>query len=312
MSNTETLQRKSADRTLTAPTGVTSCTRPLHGAVLIATHGDATSDAAMRWAYTYATRYHLPLDVVAAAVPIMPPTDIAGCYVDFDQIQREAAQERVTKQLGRVIGGQLPVITLKTGFPVEIVAARASAQLSGMVVVGRGRQDLLAKFLGGETAIGLLRRTRTPVLAVASNAVSRPSIVVIASDFGRSAKRAAELAVSLVADGATIHLVHVQSASDRAAMDEAREAVYAAGAKVLFERLEHRLGVSRAITVRTHLVCGDPAQMLLAVARDEHADLIATGTHSKGFIDRLTLGSVAEHVLRGAPCSVLVAPDPLG
>jgi nucleotide-binding universal stress UspA family protein len=201
--------------------------------------------------------------------------------------------------------------TLETGFLVDIVATRASAQASGIIIVGRGRQQLFAKLLSGETAIGVLRRTRTPVLAVASDAGWRPSVVVIATDFSPSATRAAELAVALAGEGATIHLVHVQSAFDRAAADQARETVYAAGARAMFEQLQHRLALSRGATVRTHLRCGDPAEMLLQVARDEHADLIATGTHSKGCVDRLTLGSVAEHVLRGAPCSVLVAPDPV-
>jgi nucleotide-binding universal stress UspA family protein len=301
----------STSEMLESPAGAAPLPTWSRGAVLIATHGAETSDGAMRWAYTYATRHHLPLDVVATVMPITVPVEYGGSYVDLDRIQREAAQECVTGQLARVINGPLPAITLETGFPVDIVATRASARASGMIVVGRGRQELLGKLLGGETVIGILRRTRTPVLAVASNAGWRPSVVVIATDFSPSATRAAELAVALTGDGATIHLVHVQSAFDRAAADEARETVYAAGARAMFEQLQHRLVFTPGTTVRTHLLSGDPAEMLLQVAREEHADLIATGTHSKGFVGRLTLGSVAEHVLRGAPCSVLVAPDPV-
>jgi nucleotide-binding universal stress UspA family protein len=232
----------------------------------------------------------------------MLPAEYAGNYVDLDRIQREAAQEGVTGQLARVINGQLPRITIEIGFPVDIVATRASAEGSGLVVVGRGRHELLARFLGGETAIGVLRRTRTPVLAVASDALWPPMIVVIATDFSPSATRAAALAVSLAGDGAIIHLVHVQAAADP---------VYIAGATALFCELEHRLRLPQGATVRTHLRDGDPADVLLRLASQAQAELIAMGTHSKGFVDRLTLGSVAEHVLRGASCSVLVAPDPV-
>lgn len=44
---------------------------------------------------------------------------------------------------------------------------------------------------------------------------------------------------------------------------------------------------------------------ILAQARDEKADLIALGTHGYGGVRHLLLGSVAEKVLRKAPCPVL-------
>jgi len=302
MSTTETLARPAADRAAAAART---------GAVLIATHGAATADAAIRWAYAYARRQQLPVIVVDAVQPIVLPAEYAGNYVDLDRIQREAAQERVTGQLARVIDGQLPAVQVEVGFPVDIVATRAATEGSSLVVVGRGRQELLTRFLGGETAIGVLRRTRTPVLAVATDAAWPPTVVMVATDFSPSATRAAELAVALAADGATIHLVHVQSAVDPSAAGQAWESVYAAGTAALFLELQGRLRLPKGATVRTHLRSGDPAEMLIQLARDEHADLLATGTHSKRFMDRLTLGSVAEHVLRGAPCSVLVTPDPI-
>jgi nucleotide-binding universal stress UspA family protein len=113
------------------------------------------------------------------------------------------------------------------------------------------------------------------------------------------------LAVSLAAEGATIHLVHVHTGP------ELPDRVYAAGATALFEEMQDRLRLPKGATVRTHLRDGDPADALMQVVRETQADLIATGTHSKQFLDRLTLGSVAERMLRGAPCSVLVTPDPV-
>lgn len=50
---------------------------------------------------------------------------------------------------------------------------------------------------------------------------------------------------------------------------------------------------------------GSPAQEIVATANDWHADLIVVGTHGRGGLGRLVLGSVAEHVLREAPCPVL-------
>jgi nucleotide-binding universal stress UspA family protein len=55
---------------------------------------------------------------------------------------------------------------------------------------------------------------------------------------------------------------------------------------------------------------GDPGESIVSAAEAEAADLIIVGTHGRGTIGRLLLGSVSEHVVRHAPCPVLVArPD---
>ncbi|KWK51279.1 universal stress protein UspA [Burkholderia stagnalis] len=52
----------------------------------------------------------------------------------------------------------------------------------------------------------------------------------------------------------------------------------------------------------------DIAQRILIIARDAGADLIVMGTHGRRGFRRLMLGSVAERVLRGATCAVLMIP----
>jgi len=51
---------------------------------------------------------------------------------------------------------------------------------------------------------------------------------------------------------------------------------------------------------------GDPAEEILAVAQDVHADLIVVGRRGLGRLGGMFLGSVSERVLRGADCTVLV------
>lgn len=51
---------------------------------------------------------------------------------------------------------------------------------------------------------------------------------------------------------------------------------------------------------------GDPAERILALAEHVRADLIVVGTHGRRGLEHLVLGSVAETVLRNAPCPVLV------
>lgn len=54
---------------------------------------------------------------------------------------------------------------------------------------------------------------------------------------------------------------------------------------------------------------GHPATMIDKEARNWPADLIVMGSHGRGGLGRVLLGSVAEHVVRHAPCPVLVIPQ---
>jgi nucleotide-binding universal stress UspA family protein len=58
-------------------------------------------------------------------------------------------------------------------------------------------------------------------------------------------------------------------------------------------------------------VCrGDPASRIVALAGGLKCDLIVMGTHGRAGLKRLVLGSVAEGVLRRAPCPVLTVKAP--
>jgi len=55
---------------------------------------------------------------------------------------------------------------------------------------------------------------------------------------------------------------------------------------------------------------GNAADAILSVAARMRADVIVTGTHGRRGYDRMMLGSVAERVMRNAPCPVLVVNKP--
>jgi nucleotide-binding universal stress UspA family protein len=66
------------------------------------------------------------------------------------------------------------------------------------------------------------------------------------------------------------------------------------------------------ITVHHVLLEGDPAVEIARYAADAGIDVIVIGTHGRTGVDRLVMGSVAERVMREAPCSVLVVKLPKG
>jgi len=62
------------------------------------------------------------------------------------------------------------------------------------------------------------------------------------------------------------------------------------------------------VTVDVELRDGSAVHEVLTAAREWQADLIVLGTHGRGGVERLVLGSVAEKVLRKATCAVLAVP----
>ena len=54
------------------------------------------------------------------------------------------------------------------------------------------------------------------------------------------------------------------------------------------------------------VVRGDPDDAIVEYAREHGADLIVMGSHGHTGLRHLLMGSVAEHVLRHAPCPVLI------
>jgi nucleotide-binding universal stress UspA family protein len=65
------------------------------------------------------------------------------------------------------------------------------------------------------------------------------------------------------------------------------------------------------VGVEHRLAEGEPATEILKVAQEVNAELIVMGTHGRTGLGRLLLGSVAEQVLRKAPCPVLTVKIPV-
>lgn len=83
------------------------------------------------------------------------------------------------------------------------------------------------------------------------------------------------------------------------AMAEARRS-----ARREIERLA-RAARQAPIRVSTRLAEGPPARSIIRAAKSARANLIVVGSHGRSGLSRLLLGSVAERVIRTAPCPVL-------
>jgi nucleotide-binding universal stress UspA family protein len=72
-------------------------------------------------------------------------------------------------------------------------------------------------------------------------------------------------------------------------------------AQALVER-GREVGIDVSFLVWT----GDPGDQIVSAAEAERVDMVLVGSHGRGAVGRLFLGSVSEHVVRNAPCPVLV------
>jgi universal stress protein A len=88
--------------------------------------------------------------------------------------------------------------------------------------------------------------------------------------------------------------------------DGVRE-VFAAARKWATATLEERTATIRdhGLAVRWLLRTGVAHEEIVKTAAEEGADYIVMGTHGRGALDRLLLGSVADRVVRTAPCPVV-------
>jgi nucleotide-binding universal stress UspA family protein len=77
------------------------------------------------------------------------------------------------------------------------------------------------------------------------------------------------------------------------------------------ERLDALLIPDADLLTERRLAEGHPADVILHFAREIPADLVVMGTHGRTGLNRVLMGSVAEQVVRHAPCPVLTVRAPL-
>jgi nucleotide-binding universal stress UspA family protein len=132
------------------------------------------------------------------------------------------------------------------------------------------------------------------------------------TDFSPQAEYAYQLARSLARDyGARLLLQHVEEISPAVYGEFGALGVNPDDVHETLKEKLHRLEPPDVDDVRTFLVRGDPASEIVALASNYPCDVIVMGTHGRKGLARLLMGSVAEDVVRKAPCPVVTVKSPL-
>ncbi len=117
--------------------------------------------------------------------------------------------------------------------------------------------------------------------------------IVAATDFSRQSDQAVDAALSLAHHfGARLHIVHVVPDVSEKKLAEAK----------LDDSLADR---TEGIKIVKAVPVGQAASAIVKYAEREKSDLIVLGTHGRSGLARVLMGSVAEVVVRTAPCQVL-------
>ena len=141
--------------------------------------------------------------------------------------------------------------------------------------------------------------------------------VVVATDFGPVSESALNYGREFARTfGAALHVLHVienpmlWAGPEAASVDfMAVQRDMEAGARAALDKVvtaEDRTQLKAVTAVRT----GPPALEIAGYARDTAADIIIMGTHGRGFVGHVFMGSVAERVVRIAGCPVMTVRHP--
>jgi nucleotide-binding universal stress UspA family protein len=195
-----------------------------------------------------------------------------------------------------------------TGEPAEeILRAGRPAEFDLIAMATHGRTGLHRDLVGSLTET-VLRGSGIPVLAFRHGTkIGDWKRMVVALDGSPTAEAALADAAQLArAMGATLHLVRVKGTKPKLLTHPGLPFPVPEGdPQTYLEGIADGLAAKQILALPTVRV-GEPAEEILAVAKEVGAGLICLSTHGRTGLSRVLLGSVAESVLRAAPCPVLL------
>jgi len=141
--------------------------------------------------------------------------------------------------------------------------------------------------------------------------------IVVPTDGSPSSQPAIDHAVELAAvHDATIHAVYVINLASFSGVptEGTWEGVSTALEQEGNEALVavEKAAEKRGVAVEQVRLEGRPSRRIVEYADENDCDLIVMGTHGRGGLDRLLLGSVAERVVRAATVPVMTVQSPVG
>ncbi|HEX9581241.1 MAG TPA: universal stress protein [Gemmatimonadales bacterium] len=225
--------------------------------------------------------------------------------------QIELARRGVADALrGAVPAQDIAALDVRLGRPAGVIVEAAHERKAGLIVVGGKHHSALARWTGGSTALHLVRSTDTPLLVVGPHTGAFRRIL-LAVDLSHALRPTFETALSLArlfdAQVRVVHVVEPLPALAELPVTLSDEAFFADSEEQLQRALEPLL---EQVAVPSAVLRGPAAPTVAGEAAAWKADLVVVGSHGKGWMHRLLVGSVTEQLLNQLPTSLLVVPVP--
>lgn len=279
--------------------------------ILVGVDGSEPSNAAVVWAAREAAMRHVPLTLihmVNAAVPMYPEMPLSmGMGIWRDEDGRRVLQHAV-KVAEDIVGAARPVpisTELKCSPPVPtLVQLSADAE---MLVVGSHGRSALGRGLLGSVSAGVVRRSNCPVAVIRDEHAPAGAPVVMGIDGSPASELATAIAFEEASRrGAELKAVHAWSDIEAVELPGLDWTIFKEDAdRILAERLAGWQEQFPDVTVRRVVVCDRPARQLIKQA--ESAQLVVVGSHGRGAVGTMLLGSVSNAVLHSTSTPVIVA-----
>jgi nucleotide-binding universal stress UspA family protein len=276
---------------------------------LVATDLSEGAAEAVRQAYALAGELRTPL-VIGHVVPeayrvrvLFPHT--AGVDSAAQRDLQMKAEDAARAQVHAVTGhaGEPLDLKFESGSPHAGILRLADRSGAGLIVMGPGATA--ARVARSAQGIVLVARPSPPGGAVlGASDFSDPSLPALRLAAAEAERRRARLRLIHCLDiDATAYLAAAGAPGMLVAPPFPDAAVHEMEAEAR-ERLRSVGGESADLIVARH----SPLSAITDEARRTATSVIVVGTHGHSGLARLALGSVAESVMRHAPCSVLVVP----
>lgn len=289
----------------------------LHGAgralpqhLLLATDLSARCDRPLDRAVQLAGEWSAEVVALNVLEPAAAP-DRALAWVGgaSDEELLLAAREQLSRDLG---GRAVPVqLRLARGKDAGVAIREAVLALGAEIVVtGVARNETLGRFLLGSTVESLSRTLAQPLLVVRERVRGPYRRIVVASDFSEASRQALLTAARLF-PGRELVLYHCRPL----ALQGLAAAPSHAGLCASIEATEYAefmaaTPLPEGTTVRPVIECGAIESLLTRYARAQAIDLVVMGSHGRGGLMSLLLGSTAARLLDWLPCDTLLVRKP--
>lgn len=235
----------------------------------------------------------------------------------------EANNQAINRQLEKLgVTDKKIKFESRSGSPKEVLIAESKKDDVDLVVLGHDSDKGLAEiFLGGVTE-SIVHKSKSSILVAKNSKASAPKKILVAYDFSYHCDQAIKWAKRLSnAFGAQIHLVNVipcyyqgyhVAHTIHNGFNEALEEMIDDSVVKINTKMKGKLSelkddgfdiVHEAILDKE----GSISTKLLEYVKGNNIDLLAMGSHGRGKIAELFLGSVANKMIKKSPISILIA-----